>query len=89
MEITYQVLKVNKVINDLKNIFELSEDDLTNGFFKENKFFINKNYKSRFEVISLLQDYFHDKVFEKGYGLKISPITLVFTGFKIIELPKL
>lgn len=47
---------------------------------------IYKGEYEREEVIKMLQSYFKDKVFEKGYGCSISKYTMVWTEIKIINV---
>jgi len=82
--------EINDVVKDLKEIFNIKEKEfeLDNPMCihtskdGEECFMINKQYKERYEVISLLQDYFLDKVVKDGY-CEVDNITFVFTTFKI------
>ena len=80
------VITKEKAIKDIRAIFNIDDNDIFNGYETKGKFGVNKQSFERFEVISKLQEYFIDKMFEKGLGLKVGSITLVYTDFKIIEI---
>ena len=73
-------------IKDLKELFNIPEDDMKNCYESYGSFGINKQFMAREEVLIRLQNYFKDKMFIKGLGLEVASITLLYTTFKIIEL---
>jgi len=76
-----------KAIKDIKEMFNISIDESSNDCYeKDGSFVVSKKRFERFEVVGKLQDYFSDKCFVEGFGLEISPITLIYTTFKIINI---
>lgn len=73
---------IEKVVSDLRVLFNLNSKDNNTSFEDKNKFLINKQDFERFETIQKLQNYFIDKVIDGGY-LELSPITMVFTSFEV------
>lgn len=77
-EVTKEI--VIKELRDLFGINEISKSKEIDG-----KFSISKSEFERGEVISNLIDYFDGNQRVKKWKCEISPITLVFTTFKIVE----
>jgi len=83
-----------EVFNELKDLFNIPSDrkwedvqkakgQLSFCSDEKQSFFIVKSEFDRDEVIEMLLNYFEDKVLESGYGLAVSPITLLYTEFSI------
>lgn len=87
-----QEITKEQAIKDLIEIFDIKEGEFINqeeqvlSYETEGKFGISKQLMGRYTVIDKLQEYFKDKVFENGFGLVVSPITLVFTTFEIKKI---
>ena len=70
--------------SELKELFApVNEESCTR--FGDYSFLIDKIDYERFDVIGMLRNYFQDKVIE-GCAVEVSPTTLRFTVFKIIDL---
>lgn len=76
-------VSIEKAISDLKELFQ-TENNEFGSVAKEGNFFICKYHFERFQVISMLKEYFSDKYIDNGY-CSIGSITLVFTDFKILS----
>ena len=74
---------IEKTISDLKELFK-TENNEFGTMQNEGNFYIQKKQFERYEVISMLQEYFSDKYIDGGY-CRIGNITFVFTDFKIIS----
>jgi hypothetical protein len=81
-----QVITKEQAISEIRNLFDISDEDVLSSYENEGGFGINKSVMERHAVINTLQDYFSDKVFEKGLGLEVCRITILFTTFKIIDV---
>lgn len=77
-------IKIEIVVKDLRDIFELNTKHNSGSFEFENKFQIDKQQFPRLEVLSKLQDYFKDKIIDGGY-LKVDGITFVLTTFEVLK----
>ena len=77
-----QQVSINKVISDLKSLFKIGESTEFASTESEGKFMIDKRVFERFQILSMLQDYFSDKVIIGGY-LIVDSITFVFTTFEV------
>ena len=75
-------------ISDLRALFNLDKEG---SLSKEDKgiFLIDKREHERFETLSMLQEYFKDKMFIPGWCVSIDPITLLYTTFKVTTLDKI
>lgn len=72
------------VIKELRELFDV-ENNLEKGTTEKNgKFFINKKHLERFQVLSMLKNYFNGVGVEKGY-VSVDPITFVFTTFSVCD----
>lgn len=80
-----QVVKREQAIEDLKKLFEISENTKSRINEENGSFFIDKGEFERDEVISKLEEYFSDKVLETLLACRIHPMTLVFTAFEITD----
>lgn len=75
-------VSISQVISDLKNLFKIGEQ---NGFASsenQGKFMIDKRIFERLQIISMLQEYFSDKLIDGGY-LIVDSITFVYTTFEV------
>jgi hypothetical protein len=80
-------IKIEDVISDLKELFEVGEITATKSSYSiEKEFNIDKRVFERFQVLDMLAKYFKDKVIDGGY-LEVSPITFTHTKFEIKEGP--
>jgi len=71
-----------KVISELRELFDI-ENNLDKGTTEhEGKFYINKQHKERFEVISMLKEYFNGVGVKDGY-LSVDSITFIHTVFTV------
>ena len=77
-----QQVSINQVISDLKSLFKIGESTEFVSTESEGKFMIDKRVFERFQILSMLQDYFSDKVIIGGY-LIVDSITFVFTTFEV------
>ncbi len=82
------VITRDKAITDLRELFSISEGNVLNGYENNGNFGINKQFLERGEVMRKLQNYFVNKVFEKGLGLVVGDITVVYTTLEIKEINK-
>jgi len=72
-----------RAIKDLRGLFNISDKEFINAYETKGRFGINKQFMERFDVIDKLQEYFVDKMLEKGLGLVVGNITFIYTNFEI------
>ena len=69
-------ISIEKVIKDLKVLFNTENNEF--GTIEDSgKFYIQKMQFERFQVISMLQNYFNDKCIDGGY-CSVGNITFVY-----------
>jgi len=78
-----QHVEIEQVVKELTALFEIGERTPSNqSIVIERKFAIDKRKFERLQVLSMLQEYFSDKVINGGY-LEIEKMTFVFTTFEV------
>lgn len=82
---TKKLVPILKVVADLKVLFNIKEQRREDAsYISGSEIFVDKQNTGRLEVLSMLEKYFEDKDVEGGY-MVVSPITMIFTSFQILE----
>jgi hypothetical protein len=75
---------IEKISGELKDLFEVVKENEFVSYEVDNKFMIDKRQFARFEVLSMLQEYFSNTSVDGGY-VKVGQITFAMTDFEILE----
>ena len=79
-------IKIPKVIEDLREIFEVEKGLVHGTTESDGQFMISKRQWKRHEVIEKLQKYFENRVVYNGY-VEVTPMTFIHTTFMVKSIP--
>ena len=79
-----QEKEIDVIIQELRELFEITDNGKNGNLEGSGKFYINKMYMQRIMVVEKLQNYFEDTNVKDGF-VSVSNITFVFTSFEVCK----